>query len=291
MESYYSGTIEIIEEDTLLNKKEKLILVVIYLVSIVLFTQYDLSVSKLVYQPNSGFGKFFWMFGELPGTFAGVTCLALLTTSYTGNDEQKRDYNRIFYGLLTFIMGFVMSIQLIKYLELEFFPYIFIGFILSMILIVWANQLSETKKKQIRVYAFIGILTVILGILIPNVIKLVWARPRYRIMVEDVQLYRYWFDRVGFTLDDNWKSFPSGHSAAAATSLVYTFLPQLYDKFRGKERSILFVCSLWIIIVMVSRVVMGDHFVTDTLFGSGITIIVFSSLKSLFLNHKKGNNW
>jgi len=239
-----------------LKKNEKLILVVIYLVSIALFTQYDLSVSKLVYQPNSGFGKFFWMFGELPGTFAGITCLALLTTSYTGNDEQKRDYNRVFYGLLTFIMGFVMSIQLIKYLELEFFPYIFIGFILSMILIVWANQLSETKKKQIRVYAFIGILTVILGILIPNVIKLVWARPRYRIMIEDAQLFRYWFDRAGFTLDDNWKSFPSGHSAAAATSLVYTFLPQLFDKFKGKERSILVVCSLWIIIVMVARVVM-----------------------------------
>jgi len=273
----------------LLNKKEKLILVILYLVSIVIFTQYDLTISKYLYQPNSGFGKFFWMFGELPGTFAGLVSLALLTTSYTGNDEQKRDYNRIFFGLLTFIMGFVISIQLIKYLELEFFPYIFIGFILSMILVVWANQLSDVKKKQIRVYAFIGILTVILGILIPNVIKLVWARPRYRIMIGDDTLFRYWFDRVGFTFDDNWKSFPSGHSAAAATTLVYTFLPQLFDKLKGKERSILVVCSLWIMIVMVSRVVMGDHFVTDTLFGSGLTIIVFSYLKSLFLNHKKGN--
>ncbi len=273
----------------MLNKKEKLILVILYLVSIVVFTQYDLIISKYLYQPNSGFGKFFWMFGELPGTFAGLVCLALLTTSYIGNDEQKRDYNRIFFGLLTFIMGFVISIQLIKYLELEFFPYIFIGFILSMILVVWANQLSDLKKKQIRVYAYIGILAVILGILIPNVIKLVWARPRYRIMIGDDTLFRYWFDRVGFTFDDNWKSFPSGHSAAAATTLVYTFLPQLFDKLKGKERSILVICSLWIIIVMVSRVVMGDHFVTDTLFGSGLTIIVFSYLKSLFLNHKKGN--
>lgn len=274
----------------MLNKKEKLILLVLFLVSIVFFTQYDLIFTKLVYQPNSEFGKFFWMFGELPGTFAGVTCLAILTTSYTKDDEQKRDYNRIFYGLLTFIMGFVMSIQLIKYLELEFFPYIFIGFILSMILIVWADQLSDTKKKHVRVYAFIGILTVILGILIPNVIKLVWARPRYRIILENDQLFRYWFDRVGFAMNDDWKSFPSGHSAAAATSLVYTFLPQLYDKLKGKERRILVVCSLWIFIVMISRVVMGDHFVTDTLFGSGITILVFSGLKSLFLNHKKGNN-
>jgi len=275
----------------LLNKKEKLILVVIYLVSIVLFTKYDLIFTKLVYHQNSGFGKFFWMFGELPGIFAGVVCLAILTTSYTKSDELKRDYNRIIFGLLTFIMGFVISVQLIKYLKLEFFPYIFIGFIISMILIVWANQLSDTKKKQIRIYAFIGILTVVLGILIPNIIKLVWARPRYRIMVENDQLFRYWFDRVGFTLDDDWKSFPSGHSAAAATTLIYTFLPQLFDKLKGKERSILLVCTVWIIVVMVSRVVMGDHFMTDTLFGSGITIIVFSSLKSLFLNHKKGNIW
>jgi len=274
----------------LLKKHEKLILVLIYLFSIVFFTQYDLAFTKLIYQENSGFGKFFWMFGELPGTFAGITCLAILTTSYTGNDDTKRDYNRIIYGLSTFVMGFVMSIQLIKYLELEFFPFIFLGFIPSMILIVLMNQLSDDKKKQIRVYAYIGILTVILGILVPNLIKLVWGRPRYRVFIGDDTQFRYWFDRVGFTFDDNWKSFPSGHSAAAATTLVYTFLPQLFDKLKGKERSILVVCSLWIIIVMVSRVVMGDHFMSDTLFGSGITILIFAGLKSLFLKHQKGNN-
>jgi len=275
----------------LLKRKEKIILVLIYLILIVIFTQYDLMFSKLIYQANSGFGKFFWMFGELPGTFAGLTCLAILTTSYTGKDDTKRNYNQISYGLLTFIMGFVMSIQLIKYLELEFFPNIFIGFVLSMVLIVWSNQLNDIKKKQIRVYAYIGILTVILGIIVPNLIKLVWARPRYRIFIGDDTQFRYWFNRVGFTYDDNWKSFPSGHSAAAATTLVYTFLPQLFDKLKGKERSILLVCSLWIIIVMVSRVVMGDHFMSDTLFGSGITILIFTGLKSLFLKHKKGDNW
>jgi membrane-associated phospholipid phosphatase len=269
----------------LLNKKEKLLLVVLFLVSIAFFTRYDLIFTKLIYQPNSEFGKFFWMFGEQPGLFAGLTCLALLTTRYTGIDDKKRDYNRLFYGLLTFIMGFIISIQLIKYLELPFFPFIFIGFILSMILIVWANQLSDSKKKLIRVYAFIGVLTVILGILIPNAIKLVWARPRYRIMIGNDSLFRYWFDRVGFTFDDDWKSFPSGHSAAATTTLIYTFLPQLFDKLKGKERSILIICSVWIVIVMVSRIVMGDHFMTDTLFGTGSAILVFSGLKYLFLKN------
>lgn len=266
----------------LIKKHEKIILISLYIGLIILFSFIDLNFTKLIYNQSSLFGQFFFMFGELPGTFVGLACFSILTTSYTNDNPTLSDLNRIIFGLITFILSFILSFQMIRYLKLELFPFIFVGMIISMSLIYHSNQFSDEKKKHIRVYALIGALTMILGILVPNLIKIIWARPRYRIFNGDDILYRAWYIRSGFTFDDNWKSFPSGHSAAATISLVYIYLPQLFDKLKGKERKILIITSIWIVLVMISRVIVGDHFVSDTLFGTGITLLIFIGLNKLF---------
>jgi len=229
------------------------------------------------------------MFGELPGTFVGLVSFAILTTSYTKDNQKAKDTNIIFYGLITLLLGFILSFQVIRYLRLELFPYLFIGLFVSMMVLYWSNQMSNERKNHIRSYAYIGALTMVFGIIVPQLLKIIWARPRYRILDGDDSLYRMWFMISGFSFDDNWKSFPSGHSAAASISLVYLYLPQLFDKLKGKERMILKIVGTWIILVMISRVVIGDHFMTDTLFGSGLTIIIFIVLDKLFNPNKKGN--
>ncbi len=270
-------------------KKHKIITLALIFGGLILFsTFYDLQVTQLVVNRSSLFGQFFYMFGELPGTFVGLSCFAILTTSYTKDIQKDREINIIFFGLLTIIVGFAMSFQLIKYLKLELFSTLFIGLFISMGLIYTTNQLSDEKKEQIRIYAWVGVLTFTLGILISNLIKIVWARPRYRIFNGDDSLFRAWYISSGFTLDDNWKSFPSGHSAAATISLVYLYLPKVFDKLKGKEGIILAVCVTWISLVMFSRVVIGDHFMSDTLFGTGITLLIFMLLNKLLINNKKG---
>jgi len=271
-----------------LRKYEKIIIVSISIILIIFFTFYDLQFSKLVVNESSTFGKFFYMFGELPGTFGGLVSFAILTTSYTKDNQKAKDTNIIFYGLITLLLGFIFSFQVIRYLELELFPYLFIGLFVSMTLLYWSNQVSDEKKNHIRSYAYIGALTMVLAIVIPQLLKIIWARPRYRILNGDDSLYRMWFMISGFSFDDNWKSFPSGHSAVASISIVYLYLPQLFDKLKGKERTILKIVGTWIILVMISRVVLGDHFMTDTLFGSGLTIIIFIVLDKLFNPNKKG---
>jgi membrane-associated phospholipid phosphatase len=227
------------------------------------------------------------MFGELPGTFVGLVSFAILTTSYTKDNKKAKETNIIFYGSITLLLGFILSFQVIRYLNLELFPYLFVGLFVSMALLYWSNQFSEEKKKHIRNYAYIGALTMVLGIILPQLLKIIWARPRYRILNGDDSLYQAWFTISGLSFDENWKSFPSGHSAAASISLVYLYLPQLFDKLKGKERMILKIVGTWIILVMISRVIIGDHFMTDTLFGSGLTIIIFIVLNKLFIPTRK----
>ena len=267
------------------RRRERIGFVLLFIGLFIFFTFFDLQFSNFIVNRTSSFGQFFYMFGELPGTFVGLVSLALLTVSYPKLDKY-RNLNSIVFGLMTEIMGFILSFQIIRYLKLEVFPYLLLGLVLSIVVLYWANQLSDDVKNNIRPYAYVGFLTMALGIIIPNLLKIIWARPRYRIIDENV-LYHAWYIRSGIALDDNWKSFPSGHSAAAAVSLVYLYLPQVFKRFEGKERLILFVILAWIGCVMISRVIRGDHYVTDTLFGSGITFLIFTYLNKLFIYNRK----
>lgn len=267
------------------RRRERIGFVLLFIGLFIFFTFFDLQFSNFIVNRTSSFGQFFYMFGELPGTFVGLVSLALLTVSYPKLDKY-RNLNSIVFGLMTEIMGFILSFQIIRYLKLEVFPYLLLGLVLSIVVLYWANQLSDDIKNNIRPYAYVGFLTMALGILVPNLLKIIWARPRYRIIDENV-LYHAWYIRSGIALDDNWKSFPSGHSAAAAVALVYLYLPQVFKRFEGKERLILFVILAWIGCVMISRVIRGDHYVTDTLFGSGITFLIFTYLNKLFIYNRK----
>ena len=268
-----------------IKRFEKYVFLILFTLLFIFFTFYDLQLSNLIVNKTSFFGQFFYMFGELPGTFVGLVSLALLTVSHTKDDKYK-NLNIIVFGLMTEIMGIILSFQLIRYLKIDVFPYLLFGLVLSIIVLYWANQLSDDIKQNIRPYAYVGFLTMALGVIVPNLLKIIWARPRYRILDENV-LYQAWYIRSGITFDDNWKSFPSGHSATATVSLVYLYLPQLFNRLRGKERNILLIILTWIGCVMISRVIKGDHYMTDTLIGSGITLFIFIHLNRLFIHNRK----
>jgi len=271
----------------LLSKKEKKIVVIGFLVLIAIFTFVDLPFTKLVFDRESLFGQFFWVFGELPGTLLGTAAFAVLTVSYTKNNTLFKWLNLVFFGVMTLLLGTMVGFQVLHYLELEVMPYAFIGDLVAILFIFLANKLSLEKKKEVRVYAAITAWLVFIGIFGPNMIKILWARPRYRIFNGDDSLYQPWYVWNGMTSNDDFKSFPSGHSALSSTVIAATFLPYFFKSLKGKERQILLCVAVWIALVMVSRVVMGDHFMTDTLFGTGLTLLAFAGLKKIFLKNRE----
>lgn len=268
----------------IIKKYKKIGLIGFFVGLFVFFSFFDLQFSNLVVNQKSLYAHFFYMFGELPGTFMGLVSLAILTVSYK---QEGKKYATIGLFIATNCMSLILCYQMIQYLGLNRFPTILIGFILSFIVIHGADKLSIEKKKYLRKYAIVGFLTMALGILIPNLIKIIWARPRYRILIGSDIAYQAWFNPQGMTFEDDWKSFPSGHSAAAAVSLVYIYLPQIFDRLKGKEPVILSIIVLWIINVMISRVIRGDHFVTDTLVGTGLSCIIFIQLHKLLIENTK----
>ena len=76
---------------------------------------------------------------------------------------------------------------------------------------------------------------------------------------------------------DEFRSFPSGHTGCAACAMLTILLPTLGKRLRGKERLCLCIGLAWTLIVAVSRLMMGAHFLTDvtaaTLLTLGVSIL------------------
>ena len=130
------------------------------------------------------------------------------------------------------------------------------------------------RFKQQRVYAaraiFVWLSVAISGILV-NIIKIIFARPRPKVLFSD-NLYGFEYFKFG----QSW-SFPSGHSATALSlglSLVFLF-PKYKKEF-----------LLVAIMISFSRVVLCAHFLSDVLIGGLFGALTVVVLERYFSNNK-----
>ena len=111
-------------------------------------------------------------------------------------------------------------------------------------------------------------------------------RPRYRLLAAyegnpDIYFHNWWepckeYKELMTTYDihkDNFKSYPSGHTAEASILLVaFTFLPFAHKKFE-KYQLPLFIggCGL-VVLVALARIMAAAHFLSDVSWGATIVI-------------------
>ena len=113
--------------------------------------------------------------------------------------------------------------------------------------------------------------------------KSIWARPRMR-TINDVSEFKHWYEINGWSNDNDLKSFPSGHSANGFISLAFMIFVPYFKKI--KMRDFLIVAITWGLLVALSRVVIGEHFLSDVVVGSYITIFMFILLERLFFRNE-----
>lgn len=127
----------------------------------------------------------------------------------------------------------------------------------------------------------------IMGIMIIiNMIKIPWGRARMRLVASNPEAYFMPWWQVGASLKntlvaqgvaaEEFKSFPSGHVSNATAVLLLSLFPLLNDKLKGKEKTIFGIGVVWIVLVMISRIVIGAHYLTDDVvaFAVGLAIIL-----------------
>ncbi|MBR1985176.1 MAG: phosphatase PAP2 family protein [Clostridia bacterium] len=150
--------------------------------------------------------------------------------------------------------------------------------------------ISKIKKENINYLWKWALLVIVLSALSNGIVqgaKLVFDRTRYRAMVfsgdTDFQYYDYWFvfnknkfSSVSPYAEDFFKSFPSGHTCAAASSFFLILLPLFHPQTNNKKWKTIFwtFATSYTLLIALSRIVAGAHFFMDTFIGAFITIIL-----------------
>lgn len=85
---------------------------------------------------------------------------------------------------------------------------------------------------------------------------------------------------------EEFKSFPSGHTASAINILVITLLPYVNKKLYRKENFLWYTSIVFASAVAFTRIIMGAHFLTDVTMGFSIGTIIFLVLHAVFYKNK-----
>ena len=129
-----------------------------------------------------------------------------------------------------------------------------------------SRWLSPWQKERLRPYLQFYLQLFFTVLLLTSALKLVWGRVRYRQM-EEASQFCVWYLPCGA----QGTSFPSGHTSSF-TATVLVVLSLRFPRLRSHARLIGAAVAGSILLMMLSRVIMGAHFVSDTAAGMLIAL-------------------
>lgn len=134
-------------------------------------------------------------------------------------------------------------------------------------------------RRRLALMAEIGILLCAADNVVVNLLKLLWQRPRFDDMTAAGSLDSFlpWYTPGGA----GGSSFPSGHTAAACGILCLLLLPMLFRRFRRWGAGLTLGCYAYIAVSGFSRLVIGRHFLSDTVAAAVVVSLLFFVLIQL----------
>lgn len=157
------------------------------------------------------------------------------------------------------------------------------------------NKLSVETLSSLWKWAVFVIIVAALSNGIVQGAKHIFDRTRYRAMVyvgdAEFSFYTPWyqintnkFNSISAFAEDFFKSFPSGHTCAAASTFVLVALPIFFEKTNTKKcKAILWTTAIvYTLLVAISRIVAGAHFFMDVFIGGLVTFVITIVLLALY---------
>ena len=210
-------------------------------VLLVIFAFTDLQISNAIYNSNSSFGMIFEAIGEFPAAVIATFCTVSLML--TRNKEKSVKYNLRTGGYIILLLLFALMAAM---LPVKYFngPTVLIPIIATLYIVISyiiAKKYSSTNREELRNAAIVGVLTFVFVVITFNLVKMGWGRERYRHMIAtgSFEGFSLWFTPQKLTTDNEFMSFPSGHSANAAIMIWITLIPTFITSLREKKNSVI----------------------------------------------------
>lgn len=273
---------------------------------------YDLEINKALYGPSCPYAQFFANLGEMPSYFAPPVIGAILFFQKFGK-SRKLDIAVKVVGAGTVFIGYTVAIGVwfIDNLFREDLQYkwmyaVFFAAIMTVLTLTAFSKIPDKVMKKLFWFAVFLLIVAALGNVIVQIMKAIWSRQRFRTMTpgnpsypEALTAIYPGYDYDGFTPwyipttivdqpirteeyvklfkdvdSDAFKSFPSGHTAAASAGFGLVILPDLFPEFRKRRWMFWVFPAIYAGLVGISRIVAAAHYLSDTLFGfyAGFTV-------------------
>lgn len=268
------------------NKKNCLIVCLGLLVLLGIGSLYDYSISQALFNPESTFGVFFASYGQLPAMLGiGIGGVLLLRTAGS---------KKLLGKILSYIFGVLLTVFAIFGVAMD--PTLYmknmsmaVSAVIAIVLVAIVDLIilklvKDTSDSKLNKAIIVILVTVFAEIILINMVKVPWSRPRMRMLaVESEAVFQPWW-QIGCELKEHlisigvaaeeFKSFPSGHAGNAACLMLLGILPSLCPKFEGKENLFFYIGLAFTVIVAISRIIMGAHFLSDVVMGTLVTFVI-----------------
>lgn len=176
----------------------------------------------------------------------------------------------------------------------------FLALLCAVLTLFAVSCFSDETLKKLPRFAVVTMASIVVAILIVQAVKNPVGRMRYRAMnvIGDYSGYTRWYVAGGqpdktwmketFGTSDAFKSFPSGHTRAAAATFYLIALADVIGVKSRLRRALLWCFALAFTgVVAVSRITVGAHFFSDVLMGGTIGFCVCMLSRELFLENRK----
>lgn len=248
------------------------------LLIILAFGKIDYNISLLLLDRESVWAEFFNIFGEQPAFWGLLIGSVILFFSHEKSNKKRYficlvsgfccSYSSVYYMLITPVL-YISERYEIKIFNNPKAIITAVSLIISIIITAIAPKYKSQLKKFRNQGAFL-ILTILSEIALVNILKYIWGRPRMR-SISSFEEFRYWYEIAGPAASQEFRSFPSGHTANAFTIIAFCkFIP---DSKKNKARLFFSFALLWGTLVAISRVVLGAHFLSDVTTGFYVTLL------------------
>lgn len=196
-----------------------------------------------------------------------------------------------FYKMLRYIARYLSSLAndtLTNYISsaIGIITILIIPVVICIAIFFIISKLKPETLKALWKWAIIVLAVAVISNGIVQVSKHIFDRTRFRAMVfagdEEFRYFTNWFNinsnktlPDGLFASDYYKSFPSGHTCAGASTFLIVLLPYYLQELNNKKSKIILwtIASIYTFLVALSRIVAGAHFFTDVYIATLITVI------------------
>ncbi len=237
-------------------RKNDFIFIGLLILGIVVGLFYDIQIASALFQPNDFVANVIDDYANLLAYAVGT--FALIGLSLNETDLIKKT---VYESLVIFLL---IAVSFITHLKMGFdlIDTSSFTFLTGYGIYYFVHHHKAFKSSNFKKWFLFASISFICLLIVPNVIKMFILRFRPYLFMGGCLDYSFYLKWLPFNFQENFRSFPSFHTSMSTVLLVFTVFPHQSEKARNLRS---YRAVLWIGIVMYYRMVVGAHFLTDTL--------------------------